>query len=271
MKKNIFAALFLLFVGSVFSYEAMSQTRKQSHPIVVNKKNAKARFSVSGTIRNVVPVKSPYAELSQKAKGWWQISTGSFNSNQWGVIICGRNGFQATDETPYILKHACNFCNKNDFPIMDVHVTEGNKFLFLMDKPHPVAVSSSDAFVAYEIPKAMRNTLTQMQQEQGMLFFGACLNDKGNWSIICNKGWMADEETSAIVEKASSLYGGVISIYMTNNSTIVCCMNGVYCNNVPSSVYYKLLQIDFLPLIVKYTDSGLYLITERDKKYSTNL
>ena len=82
---------------------------------------------------------------------------------------------------------------------------------------------------------------------------------------------MADEETSAIVEKASSLYGGVISIYMTNNSTIVCCMNGVYCNNVPSSVYYKLLQIDFLPLIVKYTDSGLYLITERDKKYSTNL
>ena len=152
----------------------------------------------------------------------------------------------------------------------DVQVTDGDKFVFLaMDKASQKQLKQ--LYIAYNVPAEMTNALETLQNMNEITFFSASVNDKGNWSVTSDHGWYADDETAMIVEKAQKLYGEAISIYMTNIATVVCCINGVYCKNVPSNVYNKLLQLDFQPLHIKFTDLGLYLITEASRKYVTNL
>ena len=267
---RIFYKSFMQVEGKSESMAAQTKSIKPYKSIPVNKKNLKAKFSISGTIRNMTPIKSPFGGLSQAAKKWGQVYTGAFNANNFGILTYEGNGFQTTSETPMLIKRAADICNSKNIMIADVCFTDENRYVFLMDCPHP-ETGSKDAFIARHIPDEMRQMLETMQKEKDIVFFAASLNDKGNWCITSNLGYVADDETNLIIDKAKNLYGKVACVYMTNLSTIVCCEKGIYCKDIPSNVYNKLLQINFKPLVIKYSDLGLYLITEGDRKYVTNL
>ncbi len=51
-------------------------------------------------------------------------------------------------------------------------------------------------------------------------------------------------------------------------SMIACCANGVYYQNVPSNVIDKIKSLSYIPKVVKFTDDGLYLITDGKSAYT---
>ena len=53
---------------------------------------------------------------------------------------------------------------------------------------------------------------------------------------------------------------------MTNKGIVICCDGGVYYKDIPTNVETALKEQDFHPKVVKFTDSGTYLITDGDKK-----
>lgn len=261
---------FMTVEGKSESMSAQARAITTFTPKPVSGKNLKAKFSISGTIRQVTPIKSPYGQLARTAKGWGEVFNGCFNNNYQGALLYGGTGYTASAEMPLLIKRAFDVCNKNGHNMADVQVTDGDKFVFLaMDKASQKQLKQ--LYIAYNVPAEMTNALETLQNMNEITFFSASVNDKGNWSVTSDHGWYADDETAMIVEKAQKLYGEAISIYMTNIATVVCCINGVYCKNVPSNVYNKLLQLDFQPLHIKFTDLGLYLITEASRKYVTNL
>ncbi len=53
-----------------------------------------------------------------------------------------------------------------------------------------------------------------------------------------------------------------------NGAMIACCANGVYYQNVPSNVIDKIKSLSYIPKVVKFTDDGLYLITDGESAYT---
>ena len=261
---------FMQVAGQSESMVAQVKAIKNFTPIAINKKNIKANFSISGTMRNVTPVKSPYGELRKAASEWGEVANGCFNNNYCGALLYGGTGYYSSADMPMLIKRAFSVCNQNGHNMADVQMTDEGRYVFLAMEKKSIA-QLRQLYIVNNVPQDMENLLKNVQNEDDITFFSASINDKGNWSVTSNHGWGADKETAAIVEKAEMLYGNVLSVFMTDIATVVCCVNGVYCKNIPSNVYNKLLQIDFQPLHIKFTDLGLYLITEAEKKYATNL
>ena len=49
---------------------------------------------------------------------------------------------------------------------------------------------------------------------------------------------------------------------------MICCERGVYYKDIPTNVEEALKEQDFRPRVVKFTDSGTYLITDGVKRRS---
>ena len=66
--------------------------------------------------------------------------------------------------------------------------------------------------------------------------------------------------------KAEELYEEVYYAYITNYGMIACCKNGVYYKNIPSNLAEALKKLTFKPKVIKFTDNGLYLITDGESQ-----
>ena len=261
---------FMQVEGQSESMVAQAKAIKSFTPIAVNKKNIKGNFSVSGTIRKVIPVESPFRQLRDAAQKWGEVYSGCFNNNYCGALLYGGTGFYSVGDMPMLINRALKVCNEYGHNIADLQMTDEGRYIFLAMEKKSIA-KLKRLYLVNNAPDKMVAALENLQNKDDITFYSASLNDKGNWSVTSDQGWGADEKTEKIILKAIELYGPVFSVFMTDNATIVCCLKGIYCENVPSNVYEKLLQIDFQPLVVKFTDLGLYLITEAEKKYVTNL
>ena len=75
----------------------------------------------------------------------------------------------------------------------------------------------------------------------------------------------------SLINEARKLYGRVQTVSMTDIGIIVCCERGVWLKDVPSPVYQALRTLNFKPYLVKFHDSGNYIITDGKGKCVTSL
>ena len=95
----------------------------------------------------------------------------------------------------------------------------------------------------------------------------ACFNDRGEWVVITDKHYSYSNETiKNFILKAEELYEEVYYAYITNYGMIACCKNGVYYKNIPSNLAEALKKLTFKPKVIKFTDNGLYLITDGESQ-----
>jgi hypothetical protein len=69
-----------------------------------------------------------------------------------------------------------------------------------------------------------------------------------------------------VLATAEELYEEVYYAYITNYGMIACCKNGVYYKNIPSNLAEALKKLTFKPKVIKFTDNGLYLITDGESQ-----
>lgn len=99
------------------------------------------------------------------------------------------------------------------------------------------------------------------------LFGQGCYSDTRSQGVAAyNKGQYS--KAKEFFEAANEKFGMILSVCTTKKGIVVCCKNGVYYEGIPSNVEEKLKELDYIPRIVKYTDSGTYLITDGESLYS---
>ena len=245
----------------------------------INAQNKSSGFKISGTIRNIVLKNTPFNGIQDLVKKK-KVLNGSVNS--FGVILHhGKNG---CSNTKYAVKDLQKLCGiwKNTGNIIDFNMT---------NKEHYVFVARIDGA---DIPNNYRfgynglkpETVTGFNQAMSLAHPGIrslSINDKGNWAIIGDGAtiynndiiedfyFSADAKTMSLIYDAYKQYGKVETVSMTDTGIIICCERGIWLKDAPSPVYEALKTINFKPYIVKFHDSGHYIITDGKGKCVTSL
>ena len=257
-----------------------NKTISRCASVKISTKNESVGFKISGTIRNLVLMKSPFnAGIEMTKKGIAQ--NGCVNS--YGVILYyGKNGYSKAGKAVMDLQKACDFW-KGKGIIVDLNMTDKEHYVIVarLDGPDE---PSNYKFAYNGLSQEMLNGFAQTMTLKNSQIQSYCFNEKGNWAIIAHGGatiynndiiedfnFVGDSNTMSLIYEAYKKYGKVLTVSMTDTGVIVCCENGVLLKDVPSPVYDKLRSLEFKPYIIKFHDSGHFIITDGKNKCVTSL
>lgn len=245
----------------------------------INIQNTSAGFKISGTIKNIIIKKSPFngiQDLTKKNK----VMNGCINS--FGVIL--HHGKSGCSNTKYAVKDLQKICGmwKGTGTIIDMNMTNKEHYVFVAKVDGP-DTPSNYRFGHNGLTKDMVNGFNQTMSLASPQVRSFSINDKCNWAIIGEGAtiynndiiedfyFAADANTMPVIFEAYKKYGKVLTVSMSETGTIVCCERGILLKDVPSPVYNALKSLPFKPYMVKFHDSGHYIITDGKGKCVTNL
>ena len=218
-------------------------------------------FSYSGTVRYINPPTSSYMSYIKEAiNKWGKCRTGAITTYGAGVGVYGNSGYAYTGSTPSKLKKRIEEANSNNSEITDINITENGNYVIILGGSGYWALGYPEKFL-----KKLEQYRTGDLKDDRVL--SACFNDREDWVIITDRHYSYSNETiKNFIVKAEELYGEVYYAYITNNGMIACCKDGVYYKNIPSNLAEALKELTFKPKVVKFTDNGLYLITDGESQ-----
>ena len=172
----------------------------------------------------------------------------------------GNRGYAYTGSTPSKLKKRIEEANSSNAEITDINITENGNYVIILGGSGYWTLGYPDAFL-----KKLEQYRTGDLRDDNIL--SACFNDRGEWVVITDKHYSYSNETiKNFILKAEELYEEVYYAYITNYGMIACCKYGVYYKNIPSNLAEALKKLTFKPKVIKFTDNGLYLITDGESQ-----
>ena len=218
-------------------------------------------FSYSGTVRYInLPTSSYMSYITEAINKWGKCRTGAITMYGAGVGVYGNSGYAYTGSTPSKLKKRIEEANSSNAEITDINITENGNYVIILGGSGYWTLGYPDAFL-----KKLEQYRTGDLRDDNIL--SACFNDRGEWVVITDKHYSYSNETiKNFILKAEELYEEVYYAYITNYGMIACCKNGVYYKNIPSNLAEALKKLTFKPKIIKFTDNGLYLITDGESQ-----
>lgn len=218
-------------------------------------------FSYSGTVRYInLPTSSYMSYITEAINKWGKCRTGAITMYGAGVGVYGNSGYAYTGSTPSKLKKRIEEANSSNAEITDINITENGNYVIILGGSGYWTLGYPDAFL-----KKLEQYRTGDLRDDNIL--SACFNDRGEWVVITDKHYSYSNETiKNFILKAEELYEEVYYAYITNYGMIACCKNGVYYKNIPSNLAEALKKLTFKPKVIKFTDNGLYLITDGESQ-----
>lgn len=198
--------------------------------------------------------------ITEAINKWGKCRTGAITMYGAGVGVYGNSGYAYTGSTPSKLKKRIEEANSSNAEITDINITENGNYVIILGGSGYWTLGYPDAFL-----KKLEQYRTGDLRDDNIL--SACFNDRGEWVVITDKHYSYSNETiKNFILKAEELYGEVCYAYITNYGMIACCKNGVYYKNIPSNLAEALKKLTFKPKVIKFTDNGLYLITDGESQ-----
>lgn len=217
-------------------------------------------FGFYGTSRSYTDNAAALSYITTTIKEWGDkgCRTGAITEGERGVAIHGDNGYCYTAAVPQGLKDKLKEYNNAKYRIVDLAMTDSGYWCIVWGKNGYWGV----------MPDAMKEAMHKFNDD-GEEIWSVSICENGNWSIITNKHWDASHETDKKnLRAAAEKYGTIRSCCVTNKGIVICCDRGVYYKDIPTNVEEAIKDQDFRPRVVKFTDSGTYLITDGEKKRS---
>ncbi len=217
-------------------------------------------FEFYGTTRSYTDEAKALSYITTTIKEWGDdgCRTGAISEDERGVAIYGKNGYCYTGACPEGLKKAIKEYNEKEYRISDVTVTDSGWW----------CVVWNDNGYRGHMPDKMSEMMKQYNND-GETIYSVSICENGNFVIVTDKHWYASHETdNANLQRAYDKFGTIRSCSVTNKGFVACCDRGVYYKDIPTNVETALKEQDFRPKVVKFTDSGTYLITDGDKQRS---
>ena len=217
------------------------------------------KSTMYGSVRYITPAKSSsLSYLRECINKWEQCRTGGFTSAR-GIAVYSTNGYAYTSGMPTSFIDKIKEINKNEYKIEDVNVTAQGY----------VVVFGTYGYSVVSGPQAFIDKLHRYNAEKEHIT-SAVFNDSGRWAVVTDKNisW-SDDYVGEFMKAAKAKFGFINSMFISaNGAMIACCANGVYYKNVPSNVIDKIKSLSYIPKVVKFTDDGLYLITDGKSAYT---
>lgn len=238
-------------------------SREEAKPAPVPKPiPAEKPFSYSGTVRYLNSLAGSHMSYIKEAiNGWGKCRTGAITEYGAGVGIYGDYGYAYTGSTPSKLKKRIKEAYDDKSKITDINITENGNYVIILNGAGYWTLGYPERF-----PKKLEELRVGDLSDDKVL--SACFNDRGEWVIISDKHYIySNESIKNFITKAEDLYGAVNYAYITNKGMIACCKHGVYYRNIPSNLAEALKKLTFKPKVIKFTDNGLYLITDGESQY----
>jgi len=198
---------------------------------------------------------------------WGELRTGAISEYGTGIAIYGNGGYQATMRGNEFKEFgdALDKFKKSDTRISDVAFNKDGNYVFIL---------GNYGYAFYGVPKEFEDALLKLYNSNEKIL-SVSLDDNDNWAYVSAKHFGAsDNENYAFMQEASEKYGKLESVCITTKGIVVCCRNGVYFKNVPKSVVDALIEFNnsgMRPKVVKFTDSGTYLITDGESSYTYSM
>ena len=236
--------------------------KEKAEPVLpVRTRTVSKPFSYSGTVRYInLPTSSYMSYITEAINKWGKCRTGAITMYGAGVGVYGNSGYAYTGSTPSKLKKRIEEANSSNAEITDINITENGNYVIILGGSGYWTLGYPDAFL-----KKLEQYRTGDLRDDNIL--SACFNDRGEWVVITDKHYSYSNETiKNFILKAEELYEEVYYAYITNYGMIACCKNGVYYKNIPSNLAEALKKLTFKPKVIKFTDNGLYLITDGESQ-----
>lgn len=217
-------------------------------------------FEFYGTTRTYTDNAKALSYITTTIKEWGDngCRTGAITENERGIAIYGENGYCFTSAVPEGLKTKIKEYNNDKKKIVDVTMTDSGYWCIVWGKNGYYGV----------MPDKMKELMSKYNDD-GEEILSVSICENGNFSIVTDKHYYASHETdNANMKRALEKFGAIKSCCVTNKGIVVCCSKGVYYKDIPTNLEEALKDQDFNPAVVKFTDSGTYLITDGKKKRS---
>ncbi len=215
-------------------------------------------FEFYGTTREYTDNATALSDITSQIREWGDkgCRTGAITENERGVAVYGENGYVFTGAIPQGMKDAIKDCNKNKNHIVDLTVTDSGYWCVVWSKNN----------YRGNMPSKMSELMKQYNRD-GEEIYSVSICENGNFSIVTDKHYYASHETDhANLKRALEKFGTIRSCCVTNKGIVICCDRGVYYKEIPTNLETALKEQSFRIKVVKYTDSGTYLITDGEKK-----
>lgn len=216
-------------------------------------------FSIEGTSRDYTDNADALPYITQTLKEWTTgCRTGAITENSRGIAITGDNGYCYTAEVNNEMKNKLKEYNSAGYKIQDVTMTDSGYWCIIWGK---------NGWWGY-VPDKMKELLHKYNND-GEEIWSVSICENGNFTIVTDKHFYASHEVdNKNMKTALEKFGTIYSCCITNLGIVVCCERGVYYKNIPTKVETGIKDQDFKIRVVKYTDSGTYLITDGERRRS---
>lgn len=111
------------------------------------------------------------------------------------------------------------------------------------------------------VPAAMSARLNEFNANRETIY-SISISENGDFAIVTNEHFYASNSTDYDnMIKAKDMFGQLKDVCITNKGITVVCQNGIYYNNIPTSVEERLKTCTERPDHIRFTDSGTFLIS----------
>lgn len=173
------------------------------------------------------------------------------------IGVYGGNGCRMGNTLPEGLEDKLYELNAEGAMISDIHISEDGSWVLVGDM-----VSGSG------IPQECGNALN-IVLDAGDHVTCVSFNALGDWCVIGEKIYMASSKVEDYIKEASSLYGHIKYVHITNDAVVVSCETGQFCSvgwDVPlaKNLSDRLDSLDFRPKCIKLFYDGSFFIGNQD-------
>lgn len=219
-------------------------------------------YTVCGNRREYTDEAQALSTLAQAVRDWGEVRTGDITENGNGLMIYKSNGYQFQGCNFGSIKDKVSKYNSDGERISDVAF---NKY------GHYVIIRGECGYGSANLPSDFLEALEERNRDNDKIL-SVALDDADNWVYVTEKYFRAKSSTDhAIITEAKEKFGSVQAVSITTKGIVVCCVNGVLFKGVPRNVAENILEFvkdGRRPKVVKFTDSGTFLITDGESKYS---
>ena len=202
--------------------------------------------------------------LRNAIKSWGEVRTGAITENGSGIVVYGDDGFQATAKG----RDFSNFLKsieqlkKGDDRIGDITLNKEGNYVIIL---------GNCGYIICGLPKNFEEVINRLNKNNEKIL-SVSLDDGNNWAYVSAKNFGASTNANlTFMQEAYEKFGKLESVCITEKGIIVCCQNGIYFNNVPKRVVDGIIGFHNAgrkPKVIKFTDSGTYLITDGKSAYA---
>lgn len=195
--------------------------------------------------------------LTNKINKWNSCRTGAFSDNGKGVVVSGNCGFWCVGVNKYLEDKLFEINDKGQ-RIRDISISEDGKYYG--------CIYNYNGWYAYA-PQTVYDELNHFVNK-GIAINSFAINSAGEYIIIGDNGtFRCSEKFRKMITATISRYGKVLSADISGSAFILCCERGIVGSLVPSSVIDVIKEMSYMPKVIKFSQSGHYLITNGDSAY----